>query len=197
MKSALILVSSFLVVAAVHGSVLLETRDNDKSKDLHHSQGGNGTFLIQSNCSAPCKPYFCVFQMHVLSVAVPTAQGTGQTGYGIPVTPVTNQTNQTSDGAPPSQVPFPKCFNLTDLSGNQTSVIVQFNKTSLAQGDQPLVNQTASPGGNTNGSSSDPQCVTFLCSLFPLSSRLLNNVGLQVSLLPEYEWHGVTIRERD
>jgi hypothetical protein len=51
MKSALILVSSFLLVAAVHGSVLLETRaDNDnkdqgKGNDPQNPQGGNGTFF--------------------------------------------------------------------------------------------------------------------------------------------------------
>lgn len=65
MKSALIIVSSFLV-AAVHGSVLLKTRDSDKyqvkRKDSQnfHLQGGNGTFLINSNCSAPGKPYWVV-----------------------------------------------------------------------------------------------------------------------------------------
>lgn len=135
--------------------------------------------------------------MRVLSVAIPTAQGTGQNSSGIPVTIAANVTNQTSNGAPPTQGLPLKCFNLTDTSGNQTSVVVQFNRTALAQGDQPPSNQTASPNGDNNGSSGDPQCVTFLFSLFRSSPRVLNNVGFQLPILPESGWLGVTIRERD
>jgi hypothetical protein len=72
MKSAFILVSSFLAVAAVHGSVLLETRANDQGKNQgkgNDLQGGNATFSIHPNCTTPGKPHRCVFKMHALSVA--------------------------------------------------------------------------------------------------------------------------------
>ncbi|KAN0129575.1 hypothetical protein V8E53_012571 [Lactarius tabidus] len=135
MKSAFIVLSSFLLFAAVHGSALLETRANDQGKDQGkgsgspNGQGGNGTFVIPSSCTNGASP-----------------QGTG-----VPVTP---PTNQTSNGAPP-----PQCFNLTasdPTSGDQPSFVVQFNNSSSsAQGNPPPSNQTSSNGDN-NGSSGDP-----------------------------------------
>jgi hypothetical protein len=196
MKSAFIVLSSFLLFAAVHGSALLETRANDQGKDQGkgsgspNGQGGNGTFVIPSSCTngASRKPHSCTFETHALIVAIPTAQGTG-----VPVTP---PTNQTSNGAPP-----PQCFNLTasdPTSGDQPSFVVQFNNSSSsAQGNPPPSNQTSSNGDN-NGSSADPQCVTFSFSLFRLSPRILNNARSQLPILPEHGWHlDATIRERD
>ena len=122
--------------------------------------------------------------MHVLSVAIPTAQGTGQNSSGIPVTIAANVTNQTSDGAPPTQGLPLKCFNLTDTSGNQTSVVVQFNRTALAQGDQPPSNQTASPNGDNNGSSGDPQCVTFSFPCFDRRHECLTMWGSSFQFCP-------------
>ncbi|KAN0140981.1 hypothetical protein V8E53_001425 [Lactarius tabidus] len=149
MKSTFTLVSFFLLVAAVHGSVLLETRANDqgnnqgKGNDLQNTQGGgNATFSIHPNCTTPA----------------------GQpAGSGIQVTPATNQS---SNGAPPSQGPS-KCFNLTAQqdpnSGNTqpSSILVQFNNTSPTQGSQPPSNQTASPNADNNSSSGDPSHFQF------------------------------------
>ena len=70
MKSVLIFVSSFLLVAAVHGSALLEIRDDvkDQGNGTHTPQSGSGIFSIYSNCDALRKLHSCVFKMHVLSV---------------------------------------------------------------------------------------------------------------------------------
>jgi hypothetical protein len=185
MKSTFTLVSFFLLVAAVHGSVLLETRANDqgnnqgKGNDLQNTQGGgNATFSIHPNCTTPGKPHRLCLRNARAKCNIPAVPAAGQpAGSGIQVTPATNQS---SNGAPPSQGP-PKCFNLTAQqdpnSGNTqpSSILVQFNNTSPTQGSQPPSNQTASPNADNNSSSGDPsQCVTFLFSLFRSSPRVLN-----------------------
>ena len=52
MKSAFLLISSFLLVAAVHGSAVLETRTDD---DYVQDESGNASFSIYSNCGSPGK----------------------------------------------------------------------------------------------------------------------------------------------
>lgn len=61
MKSALVLVSPFLLVGAVHGSALLETRTEGS---YVQNPSGDASFSVYSGCSSPGKSQSCAFKTY-------------------------------------------------------------------------------------------------------------------------------------
>ncbi|KAF8265957.1 glycoside hydrolase family 45 protein [Lactarius quietus] len=134
MKSALVLLSSLLLVGAVHGSALLKARTQG---DYVQNPSGKSSFSIYSNCSA--------------------APACGKTASGY-----TAALNQLSYGAGPNEGPGDacgRCFKLTGSSdpnspnsqGPFNSIVVKVNDLCSAQDNQQLCSQTTSNDTNSLG----------------------------------------------
>lgn len=170
MKSAFILISSFLLVAAVHGSAVLETRTVG---DYDQVDSGNAGFSIYSGCGNPaCGQY-------------------AASGY-------TAAMNQLSFGAPAGAGPGDacgRCFSLTGTVDPSTGSTGPFNSivvkvTDLCSIEEGICGQTLS-----NPTGSDGQPMHFkLCSdtgasgaFFPSGSESLIGQFQEVSCS---QWSG-------
>ncbi|KAF8267888.1 RlpA-like double-psi beta-barrel-protein domain-containing protein-containing protein [Lactarius quietus] len=174
MKSALILVSSFLLVAAVHGSALFDTRTNG---NYIQNPSGMASFTPYSNCSSPACGKSAsgpMAAMNALSFGSPSSAA----GPGDACGRCFNVTG-TSDPNPPSN------------SSQSTSMVVKVFDLCSAQDDPQFCNQTLS---NTTNSVGQP--VHFkLCQdsgaagdFFPQGSENLTGTYQEVSCA---KWPGL------
>ena len=159
MKSAILLASSFLLVATVHASAVLETRTVG---DYIQDPSGNAGFSIYSGCGSPGRSLkACLEGAYADCCRVPAACGQSATGY-------TAAMNQLSFGAPPGDGPGDacgRCFSITGTvdpnTGAQASSTIVVKVTDLCSVSEDYCGQTLS---NPINSLNQP----MQCAIFPI-----------------------------
>jgi hypothetical protein len=165
MKSVLVLISSFLLAGAVHGSTLLESRTQG---DYVQNPTGTASFTFYSGCGSPGKPHSAYLQGANAECSILIACGKTASGY-------TAAMNQLAFGAPSGQGAGDacgRCFSVLgsadphspDNKGPFNSIVVKVTDLCSAQGNnEQWCGQTVS--NPTNSFNQSVQCVISLFSL--------------------------------
>lgn len=172
MKSAFLAISSFLLIAAVHGSAVLEARTQG---DYVQDASGDASFTSYSGCGTPGKLHLGMSskaRMTLSATITPAACGQGAaSGY-------TAAMNLLSFGAPQGSGPGDacgRCFSITGTTDPNTGTQGTFGtivvKVTDLCTDGTYCDQTLS---NPINSLNQPiQCVKFsLFSLVPVLKSL-------------------------